>query len=242
MKKLDFIEKVDYTYLKGEESNMKEVVDVINNAKKLNIASICMEPKSDLLHYSLKNCDKKICTVFDFPNGNMNINEKAEKIEEFMYDFYYINELDIVINYKQFIYFHENVSKSFAIEYAIEEIRNVKSYLDKDIILKVIVESGYLPYTDEMLESICIACHLAGADYIKTSTGKIKEGASIRAIKIFSDTIEKLNSKMLIKASGGIKSLEFIEEILKFPLVKRLGMGYSTVDELLSKGETENNY
>ena len=107
------------------------------------------------------------------------------------------------------------------------------------VILKVIVESGLL--TEEETKMATDICLEAGADFIKTSTGKVSVGAEMNKIKVMYDTIKSQNADMKIKASGGVRTAEQINSMLG--MVDRFGMGYAAVDKLNGvESTTPSNY
>ena len=83
------------------------------------------------------------------------------------------------------------------------DIQTLKEVCGKDIVLKVIIETCLL--TDEEKIKMCELVTRAGADFIKTSTGFSKAGATFEDIKLFS---EHIGESVRMKAAGGIKSFE----------------------------------
>lgn len=77
-------------------------------------------------------------------------------------------------------------------------------------ILKVIIETAYL--SPDQIREACLICQDAGADFVKTSTGYAPSGAKVEDIQLMRQT---LSSSVGIKASGGIKTLEFAEELIR---------------------------
>lgn len=76
--------------------------------------------------------------------------------------------------------------------------------------LKVIIETAYL--SPDQIREACLICQDAGADFVKTSTGYAPSGAQVEDIQLMRQT---LSSSVGIKASGGIKTLEFAEELIR---------------------------
>ncbi len=76
--------------------------------------------------------------------------------------------------------------------------------------LKVIIETAYL--SPDQIREACLICQDAGADFVKTSTGYAPSGAQVEDIQLIRQT---LSSSVGIKASGGIKTLEFAEELIR---------------------------
>ncbi|MBQ2040577.1 MAG: deoxyribose-phosphate aldolase, partial [Lachnospiraceae bacterium] len=97
-----------------------------------------------------------------------------------------------------------------------EEIRTIKEACG-DHILKVIIETCLL--TDEEKTALCGCVTRAGADYIKTSTGFSKAGATFDDIRLFA---QHIGEGVKMKAAGGISSIEDAEEFLRLG-AERLG-------------------
>ena len=95
-----------------------------------------------------------------------------------------------------------SMAKEHQFDYIENEIRLVKEAC-ADKILKVILETCLL--TDDEIVSCCKAAVNAGADFVKTSTGFSKGGATTHAVKIMRDTV---GPNFGVKASGGIHSYE----------------------------------
>jgi len=116
----------------------------------------------------------------------------------------------------------------------VEEVRALTEIAHENgAILKVIVESGLL--TEKQTKVAIDICLEAGADFIKTSTGKVDVGAEPDKVKVMADTISGFGwfngSDMEIKASGGVRTLEDIKTYEGLG-VTRFGMGYGSVDKL----------
>ena len=118
------------------------------------------------------------------------------------------DEIDMVINIGDL--------KDKNYQKILEEIRTLKTVCG-DHILKVIIETCLL--TDEEKVKMCEIVTEAGADYIKTSTGFSKAGATFADIRLFS---EHVGPGVKMKAAGGISSFEDAEEFLRLG-ASRLG-------------------
>lgn len=81
---------------------------------------------------------------------------------------------------------------------------------EEDRIIKVIIETAYL--SPQQIREACLICQDSGVDYVKTSTGYAPSGAKIEDIILMR---EILSSQVGIKASGGIKTLDFVLELVK---------------------------
>src|SRR5690606_20238078 len=109
------------------------------------------------------------------------------------------DEIDVVIPYKKIIEGDYKPALAF--------LQGCRAACPQEIILKAIIESGEL----RTPEAITIACNVAinaGANFIKTSTGKTPNGASLEAVRLILETIQQHPSKKIgIKVSGGISSV-----------------------------------
>lgn len=140
-----------------------------------------------------------VCTVIGFPNGYMTTAAKEFETKNALLNG--ADEIDMVINIGWV-----KDGKFDAVE---EEIRTLKAACGEKI-LKVIIETCLL--TDEEKIALCHAVTNAGADFIKTSTGFSKAGATFEDIKLFS---EHIGPGVRMKAAGGISSMEDAEKFLE---------------------------
>ena len=193
----EILTHVDHTLLK-QESTWDGIKAICDDGIKFNTASVCIPPSY------VKECsdycgDKlKICTVIGFPNGYnttaCKVFETADAVKNGA------DEIDMVINIGWL--------KDKRYNDILNEIKEIKRACNGKV-LKVIIETCLL--TDEEKIKMCQLVTEAGADYIKTSTGFSKAGATFDDIKLFSQNIGE-NVKM--KAAGGIASLDDAEEFL----------------------------
>ena len=139
-----------------------------------------------------------VCTVIGFPNGYNTTAVKVFETKEALKDG--AEEIDMVINI--------GWVKDGRFDCIEEEIRTLKKACGAKI-LKVIIETCLL--TEEEKIRMCEVVTRAGADYIKTSTGFSKAGATFEDIKLFS---EHIGPNVKMKAAGGISSLDDAEKFL----------------------------
>ena len=166
---------------------------------KYKTASVCIPPCYVKSAKEYVKDSLKICTVIGFPNGYSTIETKLFETQNALNSG--ADEIDMVIN------LGDVKQKKFdVIE---DEIREIKSVC-KDKILKVIIETCLL--ADEEKIKMCEIVSKAGADFIKTSTGFSKSGATIHDVELFKNNI---SDSVKIKAAGGISSLEDAENFLK---------------------------
>ena len=170
-----------------------------------NIKEMCIEANHYLsadMNEALKEYVQDrmaVCTVIGFPNGYMTTAAKEFETKDALSNG--ADEIDMVINIGW-----AKDGKFDAIE---EEIRTLKAACGKKI-LKVIIETCLL--TDEEKVALCDAVTKAGADFIKTSTGFSKAGATFEDIRLFS---EHIGPDVRMKAAGGISSMEDAEKFLE---------------------------
>ena len=204
------ISLVDLTSLNVDDDN--NVMDLLLKKADTSmgkVAGVCVYP--NLLSYIVpKILPKKIypVSVVNFPSGDKTILEVVEEV------FFVLEhgalEVDLVIPYKELLI--GNIQK---VEDMIVDIRKAT----KGVLLKVILETGELE-SDEMIMLASKIALFAGADFLKTSTGKTSVSASLQAVEVMLNEIKKHNNKVGIKPSGGIKTRD--EAILYMELAVRL--------------------
>ena len=194
----EILSKVDHTLL-SPTATWEEIKSICDDGMKYKTASVCIPPCYVKSAKEYVKDSLKICTVIGFPNGYSTLETKLFETQNALNSG--ADEIDMVIN------LGDVKQKKFdVIE---DEIREIKSVC-KDKILKVIIETCLL--TDEEKIKMCEVISKSGADYIKTSTGFSKSGATIHDVKLFKNNI---SDSVKIKAAGGISSLEDAENFLK---------------------------
>ena len=185
---------IDHTLLKPE-ATIEQIEKLCAEAKKFRFASVCINPSYvPLCSKLLKETDVKVCTVIGFPLGATSSEAKAFETEHAIRDG--ANEVDMVINVGRL--------KSGDYENVEHDIFAVVSTAKRNHVLsKVIIETGLL--TDEEKIKACMLAKRAGADFVKTSTGFAKGGATAGDIALMRLVV---GSAMGVKASGGVRSRE----------------------------------
>ncbi len=183
---------IDHTLLKPE-STPQDIEKLCLEAKEYDFASVCIQPCYVKMAYGLlKETDVKVCTVIGFPLGanttEIKIQEACQAVEEGA------EEIDMVINI--------GALKAGDTVYVTEEIRRIKEAVGEHI-LKVIIETCLL--TDEEKVLACQCAVNAGADFVKTSTGFSKGGATVEDVRLMKQTV---GDRCRVKASGGIRTPE----------------------------------
>lgn len=190
----DLAGMIDHTLLKPD-ATVAEMERLCSEAKKYGFASVCINPSYvSLCAKLLKATEVKVCTVIGFPLGATSTASKAFETEQAIRDG--AQEVDMVMNV--------GMLKSGEFEYVENDIFAVVSTAKRYRMLsKVIIETGFL--TDEEKIKACILAKRAGADFVKTSTGFGKGGATVGDIALMRRVV---GSAMGVKASGGVRSRE----------------------------------
>ncbi|SRR5690606_14618550 len=192
--------KIDHTLLKPEATT-DEVIQLCEEAKKYKFASVCVNPSFvALCSELLKETGVKVCTVIGFPLGATTTEVKRFEAEQAIYNG--ATEIDMVINVGRL--------KNGDHEYVLNDVQQVVLAAKKhNAICKVILETALL--TDEEKVKACLICKKAGADFVKTSTGFSKGGATVGDIALMKYVV---GSGIGVKASGGIRSKEDAEAMI----------------------------
>ena len=210
---------IDNTFLKTSleldtsEEDLKEKIQVfIKESVQMDFKCVVVRPEYLNLAFNIKSKFKssiKIATVVNFPLGTDSFDSIIKQLNKSR-DF--ADEIDIVVDYNAFKY-----SDFKRFDSVIELCTSF--CLENDKIVKWIIETGALSKNE--IKSICqrieaiissqFSNHLSKS-YIKTSTGYYSGyGAKLDDIKLIKNSIKK----MKIKASGGIKSKDFAEKLVK---------------------------
>ena len=220
MTQKEMLTHVDHTLL-TQTATWDEIRQILDDAMKYKVASACIpasyvKEASDYVDGKLA-----ICTVIGFPNGYDTTASKVFMAKDAINNG--ASEVDMVINIGWL--------KDKRYDELEAEIREIKEAVG-DKLLKVI-ETCLL--TDEEKIKMCEIVTRAGADYIKTSTGFSKAGATFEDIKLFSEHVGK---NVRIKAAGGISSLE---DAYKFLELGADRLGTSRIVKLV-KGQEATGY
>ena len=193
----EILNKCDHTLL-NQTATWEEIKAICDDGMAFNTASVCIPPLYVKRVKDYVGDRLQICTVIGFPNGyNTTSVKEYETIDAIKNG---ADEIDMVINI--------GALKDKDYDYVKNEIIALKKACG-DKILKVIIETCLL--TDEEKVIMCKLVTEAGADYIKTSTGFSKSGATFNDVEIFSKNVGK---EVKIKAAGGISSIEDAEKFV----------------------------
>ena len=203
---------IDHTILKPT-TLITEVEQLCKESVQYNFAAVCVPPPfvkqaAELL----KNTKVQVATVIGFPFGYTPIEAKLAEVLLAIVDG--ADELDMVINLAAL--------KNNNWEYLANEINHIIPIIrQKQKKLKVIIESGIL--TDDEIIKCCQLYGAASIDYLKTSTGYASVGATAHAVALMK---KHLPEGVQIKASGGIRTRSFAEELVRLGAT-RLGCSAS---------------
>ena len=193
----EILSKCDHTLLL-QPSTWAEIKAICDDGMKYETASVCI-PASFVKQAKEYVGDKlAICTVIGFPNGYSTTAVKCFEASDAVDNG--ADEIDLVINI--------GWAKDAKWEEITAEIAAIKAAC-KGKLLKVIIETCLL--TDEEKIALCKCVSDSGADYIKTSTGFSKAGATFADVELFAKHVAP---HVKIKAAGGISSLEDAEKFI----------------------------
>ncbi len=215
------IEKIlshcDHTLL-AVDATWDDIKQICDDGLKYKTASVCI-PASYVKQASEYVEGKlAICTVIGFPNGYSTAASKAFEAKNAVENG--ADEIDMVINV--------GYAKSGRFDEILNEIKEVKAACGGKI-LKVIIETCLL--TDEEKIEMCRVVTESGADFIKTSTGFSKGGATREDIALFA---KHIGSDVKMKAAGGIRSFEDAEDYLALGCER---LGTSAIVKLVKNQE-----
>ena len=193
----DILSKVDHTVL-GQDATWAQIQALCDDGIKYGTASVCIPPAYVKQAKQYVGGKLKICTVIGFPNGyNTTAVKCFETVDAVASG---ADEIDMVINI--------GWVKDRRYEDILDEIKAVRSACMGKI-LKVIIETCLL--TDEEKVDLCKIVSVSGADYIKTSTGFSKGGATFDDVALFA---KHVGPELKIKAAGGISSIADAEKFI----------------------------
>lgn len=190
-------EIIDHTQLKPFATN-EDIEKLCEEAKKYEMGAVCINPYFvPLAKEKLKNTWVKTDAVIGFPLGATTLHVKVTEAKESVDNG--ADEVDMVMNI--------GALKTKEYEYVLDEIRAVVNVAP---VVKVIIETCYLTW-EEKIEA-CIISKLAGASFVKTSTGFGTAGAVVEDVKLMRTIV---GEEMGVKAAGGIHDLDAALKMIK---------------------------
>jgi deoxyribose-phosphate aldolase len=190
----DWASLIDHTLLKPEASEA-DIKKLCNEAIQFGFASVCVNPAwvKRASEY-LRGSSVPVCTVIGFPLGATLSDVKAYEARRAIFNG--AREVDMVINIGAL-----KSGDDCTVE---DDIRAVSEAAHENgVLCKVIIETALL--TDEEKVRACLASKNAGADFVKTSTGFAKGGATVEDVALMRRTV---GHALGVKASGGVKGIE----------------------------------
>ena len=197
----DVAELIDHTLLKPD-ATYEQIDTLCDEAKQYGFASVCVNP----VHVKrcaarLRGAKPVVCTVIGFPLGATPAEIKALEARRAIREG--AREIDMVINI--------GALKSGDHRAVYDDIRLVaEAARDGGALLKVIIETALL--SDEEKVAACVAAKKARANFVKTSTGFAKGGATAHDVALMAQAVEH---KLGVKASGGVGSAKAAEEMIR---------------------------
>ncbi|MEJ5228800.1 MAG: deoxyribose-phosphate aldolase [Pseudothermotoga sp.] len=196
---LEVVKKsIEHTLLKPT-ATIDEISRLCDEALEHGFYGVCVNPS--FVQYAvekLKGSQVKVVSVVGFPLGATTQYTKARECSELVKAG--ADEIDMVI--------HVGMLKSKEWTYVYEDIRSVVEASEGKTV-KVIIETCYL--TEEEKIAACVISELAGANFVKTSTGFGSAGATVQDVHLMKWCSEKLS----VKASGGIREFNQVVELMK---------------------------
>ncbi len=191
---------IDHTVLKPD-ATPDDITRLCEEAKKYEFASVCVNPSFvPLCADLLKDSGVKVCTVIGFPLGTTTTEVKKFEAEQAIDSG--AKEIDMVINVGRL--------KAGEYDYVFNDIYQVVQTAKKHrVISKVILETALLS-DDEKIKA-CLLVKKAGAEFVKTSTGFSKGGATVGDVALMKYVV---GAGIGVKASGGIRSREEAEAMV----------------------------
>ncbi|RGY01483.1 Deoxyribose-phosphate aldolase [uncultured Clostridium sp.] len=194
----DVLKIVDHTLL-AQTATWAEIREILDDAMKFQTASACIPAAYVKQAAEYVEGKLPICTVIGFPNGYSTTATKVFETRDAIANG--ASEIDMVINI--------GFLKDGRYDEVEEEIRRIHEACEGKI-LKVIIETCLL--TEEEKIKMCEIVTRAGAEFIKTSTGFSKAGATFEDVKLMKEHVGK---GVRVKAAGGISSFADAEEFMR---------------------------
>lgn len=193
---------MDLTSLTDSESE-QDIINLCQQAKSPagETAAICIYPRFiPLARKALKAQETpqvKIATVTNFPHGNDDIDIALAETKAAVA--YGTDEVDLVFPYRALMQGNETIG--------FDMVKVCKQACGETAKLKVIIESGELA-SEALIKKASEISINAGADFIKTSTGKVAVNATPEAAKIMLEVIKNKNTNVGFKPAGGVRNAE----------------------------------
>lgn len=186
---------IEHTLLK-QDATKDELVKLLDEAKEYKFLGVCVNPVNvKFASEYLEGTGVKIVTVIGFPLGQATTESKVlETIDAVKNG---ADEIDMVLN--------SGKLKDGENDFIVEEVSKIKTACQGKV-LKVILETDLL--SKDEIKTACELCVKGGADFVKTSTGFVKNGvgAKVEDVKLMYETVK--SAGLGVKASGGVRDKE----------------------------------
>ncbi|MFJ8063055.1 deoxyribose-phosphate aldolase [Psychrobacillus sp. NPDC096426] len=215
---------IDHTLLK-QDATRNQIEKLCEEAKTYTFASVCVNPTwVNVSAKLLQDSPVKVCTVIGFPLGASTTEVKAFETTNAIENG--AEEIDMVINV--------GALKDREYDYVQKDIEAVVQAAKGKAIVKVILETCLL--TDEEILRASEISKLAGADFVKTSTGFSTGGATVSAVKLMRSAV---GPELGVKASGGVRSLSDLQAMVDAGATR---IGASSGVEIVQGLESKSDY
>lgn len=192
---------IDHTLLRADATS-REIEALCQEAVQYGFASVCVNPAwVSACARVLRGSGVKVCSVVGFPLGATTSDAKQFETRRAIRDG--AGEVDMVINV--------GALKSgdwLLVERDIEAVTG--PCRDSGVVSKVIIEAALL--TDEEKVTACVLAQVAGADFVKTSTGFGPGGAAAHDVELMRRVV---GAAMGVKAAGGVKDLDDLRTMVE---------------------------
>lgn len=219
---------IDHTLLKPDASR-NEILTLCEEGAAYGFASVCINPYwAREAACALRGSGVKVCTVIGFPLGANAPDVKGYEARRAVFDG--ASELDMVVNV--------GALKSGDYELVVRDIAEVTGVAhEAACITKVIIETALL--TEDEKVKACLLAKEAGADFVKTSTGFARAGATEADVALMRRVV---GTEMGVKAAGGVRDLKQAQEMIRAGAT-RIGasVGVKIVREAAGVSESNGN-
>lgn len=191
---------IDHTLLKPEAS-AADIRRLCDEAARYRFASVCVNPTwVREAACALRDSGVPVCTVIGFPLGATLPDVKAYEARRAIA--LGAREVDMVVQIGLL-----KSGDDCAVEHDIRQVAEAAH--EFDVVCKVIIETALL--TDDEKRRACLAAKRAGADFVKTSTGFAKGGATVADVRLMRETV---GGDLGVKASGGVRGIDDARQMI----------------------------
>jgi deoxyribose-phosphate aldolase len=190
----DIAKMIDHSLLRPNLT-VQDIIHGCEISRKYDVAAVCCAPSDvGMVKKQLAGSDVKIAVVVGFPHGYCTTATKVFEAGQAIADG--CHEIDMVLHIGRLLSGDYTYVRS-----------DIKAVVDAahphGVLVKVILENAYL--TNEQKRAGCRLCEEAGADFVKTSTGFAKSGATIDDLILMKNSV---SAKVQDNAAGGVRDLD----------------------------------